>query len=505
MKTLNLIALAGLLFAGFAAQADFSPAELLSAGQLAERKNDFEEAERFYKKALSYEQTENSAVFSLAQLYMVRNDWTGAHFLVRDHLKNKAPFNLDLRLLNADILRKLGDLSGALAEIKHVEGLRPGYEPAKKRKGYFLFEAGRYQEAEEALSDFLKVDNDNLIARQMRGETYIKLNKPQQAISDLRIVQRENPSSVPMTLALVEAFIMAKQNGDAESAARAGVKANQGSSVLWEKWGDALTARKDHRGASEAYKKVVQLDTLNLEAGIKLVDAYVALNMKKEAELELKRQLTANPTYERSVERLVRFYDDEKKFDLGGMVLQSYSAAMPNKAWVSVRYGKRLAETGNYAGAEDVLRRAIKLDKENSYEPQLLLSYVLREQGKFTSALAIVESLQTDRAADEQLAYYRGTIQEAMGRTDAAVESYNTVKPDTASGAKAAFRIATIERGKGNFNGAYERLKQVPEAFRTDAHRSLQKEVQQQIASSGQPTELPKETKRSKRAPASVQ
>lgn len=100
----------------------------------------------------------------------------------------------EARYQRALLRMKHGDRQGAEADVRAVLDAKPDHVPAIYAFGSIAFQKGEYIEAAKAFSRVLELDDSITEAYAMRGASYLKLRRPEDAIHDFTETLARNPA-----------------------------------------------------------------------------------------------------------------------------------------------------------------------------------------------------------------------------------------------------------------------------------------------------------------------
>ncbi|MEM6672274.1 MAG: tetratricopeptide repeat protein [Planctomycetota bacterium] len=95
----------------------------------------------------------------------------------------------------ATISSRDGDVEAALDAFARVHALTPDYLPAHRRRGHFLVEIGRPEEARAAYEDALDLEPNDIASRLGLVEVELEVGRPELALTRLDAIANAPPSS----------------------------------------------------------------------------------------------------------------------------------------------------------------------------------------------------------------------------------------------------------------------------------------------------------------------
>ncbi|MCO6480836.1 MAG: tetratricopeptide repeat protein [Phaeodactylibacter sp.] len=149
------------------------------------------------------------------------------------------------------------------------------YPLARNNRGVLNYKKGNYEEAAEDLSVFLEIKPDNVEALEIRGSAYLKADQLKKARTDLQKVREIRTAPNPeLNRKLEEVDKKIREEEQTKASAEAQLEANPNNLAAWDQ--KALSSIKlgDYKEAVKAGEAILQRDTDNVDAFIKIIKAY---------------------------------------------------------------------------------------------------------------------------------------------------------------------------------------------------------------------------------------
>lgn len=159
---------------------------------------------------------DNAAVLARkARLSLRTGDIEAARETIDKALKSD-PENVDARYTNITILVQEGRFEEANREFTQIEDALRNFEPALLLGGIIRINTGDYALAEDLLSSYVSRNPNNIAARHLLADTYLRRDNQQSAIEVLEQVLRNNPNDIGTLRRLASAYT---RQGDIAKAA----------------------------------------------------------------------------------------------------------------------------------------------------------------------------------------------------------------------------------------------------------------------------------------------
>ena len=110
-------------------------------------------------------------------------------------------------------------------------------------------------------------------------------------------------------------------------------------------------------------------------------------------------------------------------------------------------------KAGNLTGCEDLLRRALTVNNENSL-CCLALVQLLTETGRLEESLPILHHMVDKQLLPDQSLLFLGDVHQALGNDDQAIQSYSNALAYSNASKAAAERLIPLFESRGNSDEA---------------------------------------------------
>lgn len=218
--------------------------------------------------------------------------------------------------------------------------------------------------------------------------------------------------------------------------------------------GNLLLDRGNHDAAIDQFLQTLELDATHQDAAERLVRAYLDAGRADEAIQSVEQAGVQSPEAYNNAARV--FYERGEVHEAISALERSlrldptFEVARRNLIRLCVAESDRLAEVGEYAGAEALLRRAVELDPRD-VGSTLRLSVVLNHLGKDAEAVRILEALLAQQPGNADVRAGLGRTYNNLGVSEAARERWE----QAAGHFEAALRYdPALETAKRNYGAA---------------------------------------------------
>ena len=283
----------------------------------------------WFQKAWEQDQADNVYIHDLTVYYIHQHRYSEALTMIRDCVKRQGPSELAWTL-----------------------------------QGELLFEQKKYDAAYESLRNALDLSNANFRAHELIGLIFCVYRRYQLALEEMKIAAEQNPSSAQVRFYCGRLYYRTGNYADALEQLLACLKLQPAFPEALENVGLAYEAVGDTTTAIAQYRKAINLQTAGKTPASEI--PYVCLGAL-----------------------LGKQNGDEEALPL----LRQAVAKNPNSAWANFELGCVFFKAGNYALAEQHLKRSAQLDMKFS-RPHFFLGRLYSRSNRQTEAEAEFRKFQ---------------------------------------------------------------------------------------------------------------
>ena len=190
------------------------------------------------------------------------------------------------------VLINLGKDEEALESFNQALEINPKDDYALSRKGAALINLGKYEEALEAFNQALEINHKNDYALSRRGIALISIGKNEEALEAFNQALEINPKDDIALSGKGAALISLGKDEEALEIFNQVLEINPKDKITLRNKAVALLQLKRHEEGLEVAKKILDIVTDNhfkIDALLIKIEAYIALNKKAEAAIEIEK------------------------------------------------------------------------------------------------------------------------------------------------------------------------------------------------------------------------
>jgi tetratricopeptide (TPR) repeat protein len=171
-----------------------NPLVQLNLGEAYVRTGNYREAEKSLQAYLKVKPKDEDAGLRLAAVYRKRKKNTQAIRVLKGIIKDN-PKSLKAHLALVDIYERLKKDKDAAATYAAIAKLAPNNKVVHYNQGVLYFETKQYNRAEKAFTKVLKLDSEDIDAREYLLEVYGRKKKPRKALAVLEELIKLRPGT----------------------------------------------------------------------------------------------------------------------------------------------------------------------------------------------------------------------------------------------------------------------------------------------------------------------
>ncbi len=356
------------------------------------------------------------------------------------------------------------DVQKAIVTAENGVIAAPGSPELLYTLGIARYKAGRFAEAEQALTQSVSLDPEVATSHLWLGNTYLIFAKfggtdgagdPAKlsaAIDEFRRAAELDPNVAGYHAALAEGLYQRRDLAEARAAMERAIALDTKTPAYYASLGRVCEQLDDLDAAIAAYMKATEGDVFDADAFAGLGAAYFKKGMDTEAVAALRRALSVNPfhveAHEKLGQALIRMgQNDEGQKALAAAEesreraktidnLRRASATDPSNFELANNLGIELARQGDFEDAMQAFQRAISANPR-AIDPRYQMAGVYARRGKVLEALSAFEEVDKLQPGYRQTNLYLAKLNERIGRKGEATKRQNLwdaqVKSGTAS------------------------------------------------------------------------
>lgn len=252
--------------------------------------------------------------------------------------------------------------------------------------GSLNMQAGKVREAIVELREVVDGDPKNLKAHELLARAHLKNNEPELAEVLLSKHVQANPDNFQARLLLVETLMSAGKADRALSELNAMAGPNQKNASVFLTQGDIYAQKQNLAGARNAYKRATEVAPKDPAGFFKLGRLLWSAKDTKGALANFDQALALAPESREIAEAKAGLLVQEKRGADALAFARQRVAAMPNDAFSVALLGRIMMDTGDMAGAEQQLAKAVQLSPD-APAPYQYLGMLYIRQGKLEQGI----------------------------------------------------------------------------------------------------------------------
>lgn len=454
-------------------------------GIIAYGQGDVTKAVEHYKKALEQSEFHYAARLSLATAYLDLHRYAEAADELR-WLRDQTADDPQVRYLLSVALRNSGDPDGAKEALSQAATIinTIGFEALKRDPprlllgGLINYENRELESAYNFLNGYLRFKGDNPIALKLLGSTLLAMNKPEEAVRNLKYAVELVPDSVELLNLLGDAYLRLGNYMQALGAFQEAERLQPGQPDLLHKLGVSLLAVNKREAAVKELEvalknnpngsltamvlSAIHLSLGNLPRAQEISEALVqrepsnsnALNLlatvyRSKGELARAREwyqkaLAVDPLFRPTRINLVQLDQQEGKTAEARQGLDLLLKDEPENLTVMLELAKLEQRQGDIDGAIRVLQKAHGIDRY-ALAPALLLIDLHIEKKDPLPAIKVAEELRAEYPENPMVVEALGKAQLAAGKSGEARVSFSRVVSLVGYDSETLFRVAQLQ------------------------------------------------------------
>jgi protein O-GlcNAc transferase len=381
--------------------------------------NRFDDAEGFWRRALTRDATYAAGYANLGNLLMARGDLHGAEAIYRLAI-DAQPDNANAHYNLGNLLGTLGQVDAAESALRRAIAIQPDFAEANYNLGNLLRSANKPDAAEAAFEAALHHRPDYADAWNNLGNLLRDAGRPREACRALRRAISLRPDSAQAYLNLGHVLRVQDKPRRAAAFYRRATQLAPDNAEGWSCLGGVMLTLDRVDAAEAAYSAALSIDPNRVDALIgaaqacehqdryedavrhyrqglmpepgnarihgALGTAMHRLGRLREAETAYRNALSIDPEFVEVRYNLGLFLSEQDRFEESEAEYRRAIALSPDHAASYTNLGRVLRELQRLPEAETVLREAIRIDADPA-ETHNNLASVLKDMGRMDEAI----------------------------------------------------------------------------------------------------------------------
>lgn len=252
--------------------------------------------------------------------------------------------------------------------------------------GALDMQSGKTREAIVALREVVDADPKNMRGAELLARAHLKNNEPALAETVLTKFVADNPENTQARMLLTETLLALGKADRALSELGAMAGPEQKNPVVFMALGDLYAQKQNLGAAKNAYKRATEVAPKDSAGHIKLGRLLLATRDPRGAMSAFDQALALTPGSREATEAKVGLLMLEKRAAEAQAFVKQLLAAKPDDAFMHTLLARIMMDSGDMAGAEQALNKAVQLAPEVP-APYHYLGMLYIRQGKLDAGV----------------------------------------------------------------------------------------------------------------------
>ncbi|MBA4358830.1 MAG: hypothetical protein C0405_14015, partial [Desulfovibrio sp.] len=287
-------------------------------------------------------------------------------------------------------------------------------------------QTGKVREAILELREVVDADPKNLRALDLLARAHVMNKEPALAEALLTKQVADHPENTNARMLLVETLLGAGKNDRALSELSAMAGADQKNPAIFLAMGDMYAQRQNLAAARASYKRAVDVAPKEPVGHIKLGRLLWATKDSRGALAAFEQALALAPDSRDAVEAKTSLLMQEKRGPEALAFARQRVAAQPSDAFSNALLGRVMMDTGDMAGAEQQLAKAVQLAPDVPASYQYLGMLYIR-QGKIDAGIGKYREAFVANPGNAGAGLALATLLEVSNKRAEAITTYEKI------------------------------------------------------------------------------
>lgn len=282
--------------------------------------------------------------------------------------------------------QQMGKIDEAVETFEKVTFLNENYPEGQNNLGVALKAQGNLEKAEIAFSRAIKLRPKFADAYNNIGNVYFAQKKFTEAANAYKKAISAKPNFSEAYSNLGTALVELKQISEAIEAFNKAIVLNPNFAEAYNNLGDALRKQNNLEMAAVVFKKAISLKPKLAQAYNNLGNISLDLGRLDEAAEALKMAISIAPSFSEAHNNLGNLFKEQQKLEEAINAYQTAISLDPNYADAYNNLGNAIRETGRSKDAIKLFEKCISLE-QNHYKAYNNIGSSLQDQGQLDQAL----------------------------------------------------------------------------------------------------------------------
>lgn len=346
------------------------------------------EAEDILLRGLKEIPDSNDLRLALAEQYLRAGQFTKIEPVVQVLIDKDPnhPQTVTARRILANAFLAAQQPDKAKAQLDALFKRNPRDTEGRLISGALDIQTGKFREAIVALREVVDADPRNMRGAELLARAHMMNKEPALAETVLAKFVTDNPENSQARMMLVETLLALGKADRAMSELGAMAGPEQKNPIVFLALGDMYAQKQNIAGAKNAYNRAAELAPNSPAAHLKLGRLLWATRNTRGAMAAFDQALAMEPGSRDAAEAKVGLLMQEKRAPEALAVVKQLLASKPEDAFAHTLLGRVMMDSGDMAGAEQHLTKALQLSPDVA-APYHYLGMLYIRQGKLDAGI----------------------------------------------------------------------------------------------------------------------
>ncbi len=343
----------------------------------------------------------------------------------------------------------------------------PGKKPYQNGDRYFYFvesqlmrKRGDLDGAVHALEQALALDPGSAYIKRELANLFLRQRKTEKALAVVEGMLNDNPEDISLMILYGKLLQGLKRDVEAEGVYERVLRADPGQKEIYLRLGAIYMEKGDVENAFRIYQSLVREHPDAYAGHFFMGKIYYDQGYLKKAEEQFKLTLSLEPDLEEPRFELINIYQVQGKNRQAIEIYQELLEKEPDNIRAMIGLGYYYHSIGNQKRSDEILSR---LGRESAEQPDILRTVIqfYVEQKRFGETAVITEGMLKGMPSGSDLHYIAGIAYDGLKNEKKMLRHLKQVGPESVFYPNAVVSIAFYHQEKGETGTAIEYLEEV--------------------------------------------